>query len=558
MPVNNKVASSGPNNPTWMFVTIFILNVLVFFNTLGHKFTSWDDNKYITENPLIKEFSIENIGLIFTEPYFCNYSPIHIFTYLVEYNLFGEKPMLFHFFSVLLHCINCLLVFRFLGFLVKNHWLAFLATLFFGLHPLRSEPVAWAASQKDLLFAMFYLLGLIQYLLYQQNQKLKHLGFTALFFVLSLLSKSTAVTFPLVLLLLDYLKFNTFTLKQVLTKLPFFLLSLGMAVLTYFTQKAGDGVGKPFLILVERIPAACYILVQYAWQQIFPFGLSAFYPYPDKVDGHLPIQYWLFLLPVAGFIYYVFKYFFKQKLEIFCLLFFVVTNLVTLQLIQVGNAITADRFSYLPSIGFSLFLVLLVERFFEQREGLKNVKFGLTIIWCGILALSTINQNRIWANNLKLYNSVLKKYPNVPVILNNRANQKLENGDQDGALQDYNAAIRADSGYAIAYENRGILLGNLSRPEEAFQDYSQSIRLKPTAKAFQNRALLYQKMNDSRSAIADLTQAILLEPNYSLAYKNRGLAYVLSGQKDLGCVDFQKAASLGKEDAPMLIERFCR
>ena len=146
----------------------------------------------------------------------------------------------------------------------------------------------------------------------------------------------------------------------------------------------------------------------------------------------------------------------------------------------------------------------------------------------------------------------------MPVILNNRANQKLENGDQDGALQDYNAAIRADSGYAIAYENRGILLGNLSRPEEAFQDYSQSIRLKPTAKAFQNRALLYQKMNDSRAAIADLTQAILLEPNYSLAYKNRGLAYVLSGQKDLGCADFQKAASLGKEDAPMLIERFCR
>jgi tetratricopeptide (TPR) repeat protein len=175
-----------------------------------------------------------------------------------------------------------------------------------------------------------------------------------------------------------------------------------------------------------------------------------------------------------------------------------------------------------------------------------------------VLAFSTINQNRIWANNMKLYNSVLKKYPNVPVILNNRANQKLENGDQEGALQDYNSAIQADSGFSIAYENRGILFGNLNRLDEAFQDYSASIRLKPTAKAFQNRALLYQKMNDYKSAISDLTQAILLDPNYSLAYKNRGLAYVLSGQKELGCTDFQKAASLGKEDAPMLIEQFCR
>jgi tetratricopeptide (TPR) repeat protein len=476
----------------------------------------------------------------------------------VEYKLFGGKPMGFHFFSVLLHCINCLLVFRFLGFLVKNHWQALFATLFFGLHPLRSEPVAWAASQKDLLFAMFYLLGLIQYLYYQQNQKLKHLCFITVFFVLSLLSKSTAVTFPLVLLLLDYLKLNTFTPKQILTKLPFFSLSLGMAVLTYFTQKAGDGVGEPYLILVERIPAACYILVQYAWQQIFPFGLSAFYPYPDKVEGHLPIQYWLFILPVVGFMYYVFKNLFKQRLEVFCLLFFVITNLVTLQLIQVGKAITADRFSYLPSIGLALFLVLLVEKLSPKGIFTTNNKFGLALIWCLVLAISTINQNRIWANSLKLYNSVLKKYPNVPVILNNRGNQKLDNGDQEGAIQDYIAAIQADSGFSLAYENRGILFGNLNRFEEAFQDYSQSIRLKPTAKALQNRALLYIKKNDYNAAISDLNQAILMDPNYSLAYKNRGLAYVLSGQKDLGCADFQKAASLGKEDAPMLLERFCR
>jgi Flp pilus assembly protein TadD len=476
----------------------------------------------------------------------------------VEYKLFGGKPMGFHFFSVLLHCINCLLVFRFLGFLVKNHWQALFATLFFGLHPLRSEPVAWASSQKDLLFSMFYLFGLIQYLYYQGNHKLKYLGSTTVFFVLSLLSKSTAVTFPLVLLLLDYLKLNVFTSKQILDKLPFFLLSLNMAVLTYFTQKAGDGVGKPYLILVERIPAACYILVQYAWQQIFPFGISAFYPYPDKVEGHLPIQFWLFILPVAGIMYYIFKNVFKQKLEVFCLLFFVITNLVTLQLIQVGKAITADRFSYLPSIGLALFLVLLVEKLSPKGLFTNKIKLGLATIWCIVLAICTINQNRIWANSLELYNSILYKYPNVPLILNNRAIQKFENGDKDGALQDFNLAIRADSSLAMTYENRGILFGNLKRYEEAFQDYRQSIRLKPSVRSFINRGLLSLIKCDYTAAISDFNQAILLGPNNSLAYKNRGLAYELSGQKDLGCADLQKAASFGMKDAGILMERFCR
>jgi hypothetical protein len=302
---------------SWFFLVIFILTFLCFFNTLGHKFTTWDDDKYIVENPLIKEFSFHNLWLIVSKPYYCNYSPIHILSYFIEFRIFGEKPMGFHFFSVLLHCINCLLVFRFLGFLVKNNLLAFFATLIFGLHPLRSEPVAWASSQKDLLFTLFYLLGLIQYLLYLQYQKLKYYVFTSLFFVLSLLSKSSAVTFPVVLLLLDYLKSNNFSFKQIWMKVPLFILSFCMIILTYFTQKAGLRVGTAYLNFIERIPAACFILVKYAFQQIFPFNLSAFYPYPDKVDGHLPLSYWFFIFPLVGFFYFVLLNFYKQKLEVF-------------------------------------------------------------------------------------------------------------------------------------------------------------------------------------------------------------------------------------------------
>jgi Tfp pilus assembly protein PilF len=443
-------------------------------------------------------------------------------------------------------------------FFLKNNWQAFFATLLFALHPLRTEPVAWVSSQKDLLFACFYLLGLIQYVHYRQKNQLRHLGLTLLFFVLSLLSKSMAVTFPIVLLLLDYFKFNDLPLKKLPIKLPFFLLSIGMAVLTYFTQKAEGGIGEPSLIFLERIPAACFALVTYFWQQIFPFGLYAFCPYPDKVDGHLPFQYWLYILPVAGLVFYILKNLNQHKIEVFCLLFFVVTHAVTLQIIQVGNALTANRFSYLPSIGFGLYLVLIFERLSKKSVVIQNFKTGTCIVWCLVLAFATINQNKIWANNMRLYTSILKKYPNVAIAYNNRAIQKVENGDQEGALLDYNDAIRSDSAYQVAYENRANLFANLNRFEEALMDYEKSLQLKPTQKVYQNRATLYLKNKDYKAAIEDLNQAILMDPNYSLAYKNRGLAYVLSGQKDLGCADLQKAASLGKEDAPMLIERFCR
>jgi tetratricopeptide (TPR) repeat protein len=232
--------------------------------------------------------------------------------------------------------------------------------------------------------------------------------------------------------------------------------------------------------------------------------------------------------------------------------------MVTLQLIQVGKAITADRFSYLPSLGLALFLVVLIEKISLRNKFIEKIRSGLVIFYCLVLAFSTINQNKIWANNMKLYNSILNRYPNVAVILNNRAIQKVENGDQDGALKDYSEAIRSDSTYQIAYENRANLFSNLNRLEEAFHDYGQSIRLKPTAKAFQNRALLHIKRNNFTAAISDLNQAIIIDSNYSLAFKNRGMAYILTGQKALGCADLQKAARLGKEDAPMLIERFCR
>jgi len=217
------------------FLLIFIVLsiALVFSPVFKAGFTNYDDDVLVTENNLIKSFDAANLKKILFSSYCGLYHPLVLLSYCAEYKISGLNPRIYHVTNLVLHIANSLLVMWMLTAAGAGITAAFIVAMLFGLHPLHVESVAWISERKDVLYAAFFLAGLIAwcYYLLELNdstgkvnrlpgKQSKFYFLSLLFFLLSLLSKSAAVVFPLVLLLIEFLFRRRFSMKQMAEKIP--------------------------------------------------------------------------------------------------------------------------------------------------------------------------------------------------------------------------------------------------------------------------------------------------------------------------------------------------
>ncbi|MBK8669663.1 MAG: glycosyltransferase family 39 protein [Saprospiraceae bacterium] len=219
-----------------------LVTFLCFTTAINNKFVNWDDDRNFYENPLVQNISKENFWKnskeIFQSQVIGNYNPLTIWTFAVEKRLFDfDKPMYWHLNNILLHLICVFLVFR-IAVLLGIGWRGALFTaLLFGIHPMRVESVAWVTERKDVLFGVFYLGALIQYIKYKKDAKNSRFVWMILLFVLSLFSKIQAVSLPLSMMAIDYLTDQKWEWKSILNKIPFFALSILFGVYGIFKLK---------------------------------------------------------------------------------------------------------------------------------------------------------------------------------------------------------------------------------------------------------------------------------------------------------------------------------
>src|SRR5262249_15434254 len=155
-------------------LAVFGVSFLVHARTLGFAFlTSWDDPTYIVQNPWIRGLTRENLFHVFTQPYFANYLPLHLVSYMVDYAFWDLCPFGYHLQSVLLDAINAGLAVLVVRRLFGRLSLALLAGLLFAVHPSHVEAVAWVSIRKDLLSTAFLLLTLLFYLEAVEPRRLK-------------------------------------------------------------------------------------------------------------------------------------------------------------------------------------------------------------------------------------------------------------------------------------------------------------------------------------------------------------------------------------------------
>ena len=341
---------------------ILVLTFAVYAPSLDNGFTNWDDDRYVETNPLLRH---PGLKAVLTTPVEGNYHPLTIWSLALNYRISGLDPASYHWLSLLLHLANTALVFLFIRKLSGGRlWTSVVTSLFFGIHPMHVESVAWIAERKDVLYAFFYLTGLIAYLKYLERRQLRWLGVTLLAFVLSVASKPAAVVFPITLLAIDYYCRRAFDLSLVVEKVPFLAVSLAGGILTLKAQQSTGAIGVHMWDPLQKLLIASYGTLMYVVKLFLPVRLSALYPYPAAGKGLGPEFYVAFvtLLVLLTTVVYLCR---RSRAVLFGLAFFFVNIVLVLQFFTVGQAVMADRYTYLPYIG----LFFALAWWLDERPG---------------------------------------------------------------------------------------------------------------------------------------------------------------------------------------------
>lgn len=545
------------DKPLYIYLLLFISCLLVYFNSFQNELIyNWDDAGYILKNPYIDSLSWQNIKDIFSNFYFSNYQPLTLIVYAVIFKFVGTKVFLYHFVQFIFHVLNTFLVYKFISLLQNKKWISIGVALLFAVHPMHVESVAWISEMKDVLYTFFFLLALITYHYYvnKPDKKTKWYLWTIFLFILSLLSKPSAVIFSVVLLAMDLYYERLWRWRTWIEKIPFFLLSLGFGIITILAQEGAIQELGPVLKGYERALIVIYSYILYLWKFFLPINLSAAYPYPIKDGGVLPTEY--FIIPIAFIALCVIVYLLrKNKKFIWGILFFTINLLMVIQIIPVGGMIASERYTYIPYIGLSFSALTLMEKY------IKNIKLNYVILGIIIVIFTFLAHQRTyyWRNGDILFSDVLNKYPRYAYGYNNRGflywdhyaidiykdNPQMKEKYVEKALQDFTKAINLDYTYAEPFLNRGILYYNTGRPDQALADFNRFLELKPdNPDGLLNRANTLSTLGRFKEAIPDYNKYLTIKDEDPKAYMWRGIAYFNIQNYDSAIIDFNKSIEI--------------
>jgi protein O-mannosyl-transferase len=535
-------------------VLIVLVTFISYLPVLGNGFVNWDDDAYVVSNPLITSIHLTDF---FTRFFEGNYHPLTLLAYSIEFHFFKAGPAGYHIVNLLIHLVNLVLVFLVVLRLTGKDEVAWIASLLFGIHPLHVESVAWVSELKDLLYSCFFLSAYLCYLQFRKYRNTRLYILCFLFFVLSLLSKAMAVSLPAILLLTDYFEDRKLSFDAWVEKLPFFALSLIFGVVAILAQ--GSSNALRFLAVYsfpQRAVLACYGFIRYLFKLTVPYHLSAIYPYPNLRGSPLPGWVYAFPFVLLALVVAVALSARFSKRFVFGFGFFAITVFLVLQLLPVGNAIVADRYMYIPSIGIFCLAGEEISRRFWKAGKTAAV---LLVLAAALLVASTYSRCMVWKDGITLWNDVIAKEDTAAVAYHNRAVLLMQQHKTEDALRDYNKAIQLSISDPATYVNRGNIFVGQKRFDEALSDYNRAAELDPTYPfAYNGRGAVLIQQQRYAAAISEFTKAVDVRPGYGEGYFNRSIAEYYSGQQALSCRDLQRAVSLSHPGAASAYSRLCR
>lgn len=517
-----RLSKKRGSTSLWLLIGVVLIVTFFCYKDILHgDFTNWDDNGYVSENLELRQFNTQRIVDIFTQFRMGNFHPLVMLSYNVLFSLFQLNTLPYHLFNVILHVLNTFLVFYFI-FLLSGRTLlsGLIASLLFGIHPLHVESVAWISATKDMLYTLFYLAGLICYVRYKELQRAGYYYATIGLFLLSCLAKAMAVTFPIVLLLIDILRAKSFRLsrKELVEKIPHLVLAILFGIIALFAQESINAMGEVTTkTFWQNIFIAAHGVWFYIFKMVLPIHLSAFYPYPIFEGYWLPLKFLISPFIVAFLVFLVYRSWQKGYwIVVFGALFYFVNIAQVLQLLPVGSAIAADRYFYISSVGLFYIFGFLADKLWSRE---KWIFCFVVILLGGTLIFLTTERTKVWQNSLNLWESVIDRYPNYP-------------------------------GAAVAYNNIGMIYRRMGDYELAFRYTQKALEIDPQyGLACKNLGGLYGKKGDMKNAEKFLEEAVRYSPKDPGVYNNLGIVYALTGRQDRAYEAFNKVLTLNPDNA---------
>ncbi len=538
--------------------TIIGLCVLIYGNTLTNDY-SFDDEYVIVNNKRVEQ-GFSGISKVFSSRYIessdqnFGYRPITLASFAIEYGIFGATPAVSHFFNLLLYIITCLLLYKILRSLFKHsHWfLPLIITILFVVHPIHSEVVNNVKSRDELLCFLFALLALASAIKYARNSKTAWLLGVFVFMVLSFLSKLSSLTFLAIIPLTLYFFENAN--KKILLKISGVLL-LPVLIYKLINTQLIVAVGNRSLLFIEnplfvnganffeKIPMAFYTVFYYIKLLFVPHPLLSYYGYDHvSIVGWENIYVWLGVIitvPLAVFTIWKLK---TKSVLVYGLAFFFITISMYSNLVKPAVGIIAERFAYIPSLGFCIVIGWILLKIFKvDVTNTTSEKFPkLNYAFLGILSVLVLassvkvfSRNLDWKDLVTTLETDLEIAPKSVKLNMLLANDLFETAtvknlnkkEKDSLIERsafyYNQALSTYPKHTPAHNNLGVLFnmtGDYQKSQEHFLKASQDEN--PTAQTFFNLGLSYQANGNKAKAIENLKKSIELNNKNFEAYFN--------------------------------------
>ncbi|HJW39364.1 MAG TPA: tetratricopeptide repeat protein [Candidatus Udaeobacter sp.] len=585
-----------------ILLALTVMTFAIYAQVIGHQFISLDDPTYIQENPMVNR-GVTGAGLVwaFTTFYATNWHPLTWISHMIDCQLFGTNAGGHLLVNALIHVANTLLVFWFLLRTTHARWPSALVAALFALHPLHVESVAWASERKDTLSTFFGLLSLIAYVRYAKAPSIRRYAWVAITLALGLLAKPMLVTWPFLMLLLDYWPLCRFQKSEVkgqparrslgaggwsvvrglvVEKIPLFALVAASAMITFAAQSHGGAVRTlAHAPIGFRLPNALVSYAKYLLLTFWPNDLAIYYPFAG-------IPVWQII--GAAFL--------LIGITVFCVsqprkhsgylmvgwLWFLGTLVPVIGIVQVGGQIMADRYFYIPSIGLLIALVFGLADIAKSWRVAPALSAGIAGGILLILATLTNAQIQRWRDSFTLFEHTLAVTPPNLRIEHNLGVALGASDRYDEAAAHFAKALQIDPNFYDGLVAMGVTRAHQGRLPEAIEYFQTAIQSQPDApkarvqlahalwtekrdeaalEEMARASQLAPKDADIRAdfglalalvgripeAIEQLHEALGLNPNNAEAHNNLGLALLASGKARESIAEFEAAMHLKPE-----------
>jgi Flp pilus assembly protein TadD len=566
----------------------------IYAQVIGHQFITLDDSWYIKDNSMVNcGVTLAGLAWAFTTFHEGNWHPLTWIAHMIDSQLFGMNAGGHLLVNALIHLANTLLVFWFLSRTTHARWPSALVAALFALHPLHVESVAWAAERKDTLSTFFGLLSLISYTRYAEGHSRKWYAWTGSTLTLGLLAKPMLVTWPFVMLLLDYWPLRRLSQstsrKNFLVsiapllreKLPLFAIVAASCVITFFAQSHGGAV-RTFtdVPIALRLLNALVSYANYLLLTFWPHDLAVYYPFtPIGIPAWQIVGAAFLLIGITA------SCLFQRKIRPYLIvgwLWFLGTLVPIIGLVQVGGQTMADRYFYIPSIGLLIAVVFGLADIAKTRRVAPSLSAAIAGVVLLVLATLTNARIHLWSDSFTLFKHALAVTPPNLIIENSLGIAMDNSGRYDEAAAHFEKALQVQRDHYEVLVNIGVTRYHQGQLPEAIEYYQAAIRSQPDApEAHAQLALALWKQNRNEAAydevrrasqlapkdanirnylgialgrlgrfpeaVDQLHEALRLNPNGAEVHYNLGLALLASGKPQESIPEFETALRLNPE-----------